>query len=148
MIVCPWKALGRYAAVIPGLEEAISLVAGLETMEPATYPLSGGGRVMVQRGTTLSTENAQLEAHRDYLDIQYIVKGQEVVGWAPLETLTPAGEFNTAKDVGMYEGKCDFLRVGEGLCYVVFPEDAHMPSRHLDAPNEYQKIVVKLKVCI
>lgn len=146
MIVCPWKDLGRYAAIIPGLEEAMQLVAELKTLEPATYPLSNGGKVMVQQGTTLSTENAQLEAHRAYLDIQYIVKGQEVVGWAPLETLSPAGAFDTANDKGMYTGKCDFLPIGEGCCYVVFPEDAHMPSRHLASPNAYQKIVVKLKV--
>lgn len=146
MIVCPWKDLGRYSAVIPGLEDAMCLIAGLKTWEPAVYPLPDGGRVVVGEGTTLSTENAQLEAHRKYLDIQYVLEGQEVVGWAPLESLTPAGEFNIGKDIGMYRGSCDYVRIGAGFCYVVFPEDAHMPGRHLDAPNDYRKIVVKLKL--
>ena len=146
MIVCPWKEMGRYAPVIPGLEDAVALVNGLKTMEPAVYPLENGGRVMVQRGTTVPAEGGELEAHGKFLDIQYIVQGQEVVGWAPVDTLTPTVPFSEDKDVGFYTGKCDFMRIGEGYCYVVFPEDAHMPSRHLDVPNEYVKIVVKLKV--
>ena len=146
MIVCPWKDLGRYAAIIPGLEEALNVVANLQSMEPATYPLSNGGRIMVQQGTTRSAEGALSEAHRKMLDIQYIVKGQEVVGWAPLETLTPSGEFNETKDVGLYDGHVDYMVISEGYCYVVFPEDAHMPSVHLTEPNEYRKIVVKLPV--
>lgn len=145
MIVCRWSDLPRYASVIPGVREAMALVASLKTLETATYPLSNG-RVMVQSGTTLSTQGATLEAHRNYLDIQYIVSGQEVVGWAPVDTLTPAVDFDTDKDIGFYTGPCDFLRVGEGYCYVVFPEDAHMPGRHLEQANEYQKIVVKLMV--
>lgn len=146
MIVCPWNEIGRYAAIIPGLTEAVTLINNLETMEPAIYPLSGGNRVMVQQGTTVSAAGGELEAHRQFLDIQYIVTGQEYVGWAPVDTLTPTGEFNTDKDVGFYTGHCDFMRIGQGYCYVVFPEDAHMPTRHLVAPNDYQKIVVKLKV--
>lgn len=146
MIVCPWKEIGRYAAVIPGLAEAVALIENLKTMEPAVYPLTGGSRVMVQQGTTLSAAGGELEAHRQFLDIQYIVSGQEYVGWAPVNTLTPCGEFSADKDVGFYTGHCDFMRVNAGYCYVVFPEDAHMPSRHLDVPNNYQKIVVKLKV--
>lgn len=145
MIVCPMKEISRYAAVIPGLEEAIGVISGIESLEPATYPLSCG-RVMVQQGTTTSAEGRLLEAHRNYLDLQYIVKGKETVGWAPVDTLSPDGEFNETKDIGMYAGKCDYMEIAEGYCYVVFPEDAHMPGSHLEQPSEYTKMVVKLKV--
>ena len=146
MIVCPWKELGRYESVIPGLAEAMELVAGLTNLEPATYPLSCGGRVMVQQGTTRSAQGADAEAHRKFLDIQYILSGQEVVGWANVDSLTPTVPFEEQKDVGFYTGHFDFMVIGQGNCYVVFPEDAHLPSAHLDAPNDYQKIVVKLPV--
>lgn len=145
MIVCPWNALSRYVSVIPGLEEAVALVNSLENYVPATYPLSNGNRVVVMSGQTKAV-GAELEAHRQYLDIQYLVKGQEVMGWAPLDTLELVGEFNEAKDVGFYTGEFDLMRIGEGYCYVAFPEDGHMPTRFVDAPNDYTKIVVKLKV--
>ena len=146
MIVCPWKDIARYAPVIPGLEEAVAAVAALESYEPRTVALSGANKILVQQGTTKAAEGQLLEAHREFLDIQYIVKGGETVGWAPVETLTLSGEFNTAKDKGMYAGHCDFMDIAEGCCYVVFPEDAHMPGSHLEVPQEYTKLVVKLKV--
>lgn len=147
MIVCPWKDLKRYASVIPGLEEAMEAVNGLQSFEPATVPLSGGNKILVQQITTKPWEGAQLEAHREYLDIQYIVKGKEVVGWAPLDTLTPAGEFNTAKDKGMYAGKNYPMEIDEGYCYVVYPEDAHAPGVYLEGEAaQVTKLVIKLKV--
>lgn len=146
MIVCPWKDLGRYAPIIPGLEEAMKVVAGLENLEPATYPLSNEGKIMVQVGKTKPWEGSELEVHHNYLDIQYVVKGQEIVGWAPTETLTLSGEFNTVKDKGMYAGVNDTMLIREGYCYVVYPEDAHAPGKHLEQANDLTKIVVKLKL--
>ena len=40
----------------------------------------------------------------------------------------------------------EYMTINEGVCYVAFPEDAHMPGRHLDVPNDFVKVVVKLKV--
>lgn len=143
MILCPFKELRRYAAVIPSLEEAIRTIEALPNHEPATYPLSCG-KVMVQKGTTKPLEGALLEAHGKFLDIQYILEGREVVGWAPTDALTPDGPFNTEKDVGMFSGSNTPITVPAGYCYVVYPEDAHAPGKHLSAPNDYTKIVVKL----
>ena len=146
MIICPWKELPRYAAVIPGLEEAMKAVEALESYEPATIPLSGSNKILVQKVTTKAWETSQLEAHREFLDIQYIISGKEMVGWAPLDTLTPADEFNTQKDKGMYTGKNTPIAIEEGYCYVVYPEDAHAPSVHMGEGGEVIKLVIKLKV--
>lgn len=143
MILCPFKELRRYAAVIPGLEEAIKTIEALENWDVATYPLSCG-KVMVQKGTTKPLAGALLEAHGKFLDIQYILEGHEVVGWAPTDALTPDGAFNEEKDYGMYAGDSTPITVPAGYCYVVFPEDAHAPGKHPDTPNDYTKIVVKL----
>lgn len=146
MILCPWKDITRYAPVIPGLQEAIDCIAALPHLEPATYPLPSGGKVMIQAGTTKPWQGAQLEAHRAYLDIQYILRGSEVVGWAPTDTLAPAADFDTAKDKGMYTGDSIPVTVTEGCCYIVFPEDGHAPGKHTDTPASYVKAVIKLKV--
>ena len=145
MIICPWKDLGRYASIIPGLAEAMELVAGLENLEPATYPLPKcGGRVLVQRITSKPAEGALLEAHKNFLDIQYIPEATETMGWAPSEKLTNAKPYNPEKDVWHFAGECDLVDIRPGYCYVVYPEDAHAPGVHRDAQKEYSKIVVKL----
>ena len=146
MIICPWKELPRYAAILPGVEEAVKLMDSLTDLTPATYPLSGSNKVLIQQGTTKPAEGAFAEAHRQYLDIQYILEGEETVGWAPVETLCLEGEFDTAKDKGKYSGSFDFVTIRAGYCYIVFPEDGHMPGVHLDAPTNFKKAVVKLKV--
>ena len=145
MIVCPWKDIKKYAALLPGIEEAFDAVNALQTYEnKQAFPLSNDNRFFVAVGTTKEPDVA--EAHRKYLDIQYIVKGKETVGWADLADCKPEGEFNEDKDIGMYSGPFEYLTVNEGICYVVFPEDVHMPGRHLDVPSDFVKVVVKLKV--
>ena len=144
MIICPWKDIKKYASMLPGIEEAFDAVNALTDYEAKTYPLSDGNRFFVAVGTTKAPDVA--EAHRKYLDIQYIVKGKEVMGWADLAACELIGEFNDAKDIGKYTGNFEYLTINEGMCYVAFPEDVHMPGRHLDVPNDFVKVVVKLKV--
>ena len=144
MIICPWKDIRKYAPLLPGIEEAFDAVNALESYEAKTYPLSDGNRFFLAVQGTKAPDVA--EAHRKYLDIQYIVKGQEVVGYAPLEACEIVGEFNEEKDIGKYTGNFEYITIGEGMCYVAFPEDAHMPGRHLEVPNDFVKVVVKLKV--
>ena len=146
MIVCPWKDIARYAPVIPGLEEAVATVNALESFEPRTVPLSGANKILVQQGTTKAAQGQLLEAHREFLDIQYIVRGGETMGWAPIEALTLSGEFNTAKDKGMYTGKNYPMEIEAGYCYVVYPEDAHAPGTYLEESGDVTKLVIKLKV--
>ena len=109
MILCPWKDILKYKSVLPGIEEAFEAVNNLTSLEPKAYPLSGGNRFFVAVGTTREPDLA--EAHRKYMDIQYIVKGQEVMGWAPLDACTPAGEFNVEGDCGMYSGDFRFITI-------------------------------------
>ena len=145
MIICPWKDILKYKSMLPGIEEAFAAVNALTEYEnKANFPLSGGNRFFLAVQGTKAPDVA--EAHRQYLDIQYIVKGQEVVGYAPLETCQIVGEFNEEKDIGKYTGNFEYITIGEGMCYVAFPEDAHMPGRHLTEPNDFVKVVVKLKV--
>ena len=145
MIICPWKDIKKYAPLLPGIGEAFDAVNALtEYEDKKNYPLSDGNRFFLAVGSTKAPDVA--EAHRKYLDIQYIVKGKEVVGWADLADCTPTVDFNEDKDIGKYEGPFEYFTINEGMCYVAFPEDAHMPGRHLDVPNDFVKVVVKLKV--
>lgn len=146
MIICPWKDIRRYAGVIPGLEEAIAAIESMADPENGTYPLSNGCKFIVKGSNQKPVQNAKAEAHREFLDVQYVLSGEEYVGWAPVDTLTPDGEFNTEKDVGFYSGQCQYIRIPAGYCYVVFPEDAHAPDVYMEAPSQERKIVIKLKV--
>ena len=145
MIICPWNEISRYAAVIPGLEEAIKIIDAHDPKEYGTFPLPNG-RFMVGMHTSRSAEGEQAEAHRRFLDIQYVLSGQDVVGWNSINHMTPAGEFNVEGDIGFFDGEVEMIRIPAGYCYVVFPEDAHLPDCHIDQPMDFLKYVIKIEL--
>lgn len=88
-------------------------------------------------------EQARVEAHRKYIDIQIAVEGTEQMGWIDVsgcsEELTP---YNTEKDVVFYTGPVStYFTVSPGEFAVFFPEDAHQPSI---GEGKMKKIIVKV----
>ena len=86
------------------------------------------------------------EAHRDYIDIQILLEGEEYIGVAPLTDDMVAVEANPDKDFWLYD--CDVARVAmkPGYFMVLYPQDVHMPGDTKDQPVACRKIVGKIKV--
>lgn len=145
MIVCPWNQISRYYDVLPGLKEAVETVNSLDAPALGTYPLPTG-YYMVQHIVTVPEAGALFEAHRRFADVQYVVRGGEDMKWAPLDTLTTAIPYAPEKDKEMLDGDGIPLHIGDGMVYIVFPEDAHMPGLGLEGDHEVDKIVIKLPV--
>ncbi len=91
-------------------------------------------------------EKALFEAHRNYIDIQYIASGCERIGAAHIGLLKEAKEYDEANDFMLYEGTGDFFVAGEGTFAIFWPHDAHMPSMAADKPQNVKKVVVKVRV--
>ena len=91
----------------------------------------------------------RFEAHRRYIDIQYLVSGKEYFGWAPLEAMIETDLFNEEKDIvhgSVAEASITLVRLSEGLLAVVYPEDAHAPGLADGEPAPVKKIVVKVAI--
>jgi biofilm protein TabA len=98
-------------------------------------------------GTTRPVEDGRFEVHRKFIDVQYIVKGQEMMGFRPqVDGLVVVEPFAEAKDVGFFARPDEYTRVPvrEGQYAVFFPGQAHMPGRDLEGPHEFVKVVVKV----
>jgi len=93
---------------------------------------------------TQPVQGGKLEAHQRYIDIQFIVIGEEHIGYAPLAGQPPAEPFNSEKDIGFYHGDASFTRLTAGMFAIFFPCDAHLPGRHLATPAHVKKIVLKV----
>ena len=97
-------------------------------------------------------EDALYEAHRKYIDIQYMIKGEELVGVCDREICKDEVRYEEASDIEFMSCDSDnnwqTLRSGEFL--VLFPNDAHKPSitpkEHFDMKNIVKKIVVKVPI--
>ena len=88
-------------------------------------------------------EQAQLEYHRRYLDIQYIFQGVDEIGWlAESDCNRPIDPFDSASDFGFYFDRPDtWLSVRSGEFAIFFPEDAHAP---LAGTGPVKKVIVKV----
>jgi len=102
----------------------------------------------IQRYMTKPMSEGKLEAHRKYIDIQFSLNGQEIIGYTPLNELTIAGEYNPQKDIAFYNTPKDFSKVllKPGLFCILFPDDAHLPCRQVDKPAEVRKVVIKIRL--
>ena len=100
---------------------------------------------IVSRSPGRKKEEAQLEAHEKYIDIQLVLAGTDDMGWKPKSLCKqPAGEYDQKTDVQFFMDEPDaWLSTESGAFAIFFPEDAHMP---LISSGQLHKVVVKVAV--
>ncbi len=103
--------------------------------------------IMKDTYKTINLGESFWEAHEEYIDIQYMLKGSEKQAYAPLSSLTEV-MYSPEKDMKLLKGKVQsFCMLNEGDFIVYFPEDGHMPSLHPEcAATEVVKFIVKIRV--
>ena len=111
--------------------------------ELGRYTLSGDNYYLVQEYDT--KQKTVSEAHEQYIDIQLLVSGEEVIAVAPIECDKELVDAKPEKDVWHYtcETKPMTLRAGDFM--VLYPSDVHMPGATLGDPVACRKVVVKVK---
>lgn len=116
-------------------------------VEPGKYELDGAKLfALVQQVETKPKEEKQFEAHRKYIDVQFIVSGVEQMGYAHISTLKTSQAYDADKDAEMLRGTGDFITATPGTFIVFFPEDAHMPCVAMGKSAPVRKVVVKVVV--
>ena len=117
-------------------------------LSPGKYELRGQSLyAIVDEYMTRQRESCRLETHRRYIDVQYMVKGRELMGYAPAMSLEPDGLFDDGRDVQFHQGHADFFLLQQGMFAVMLPGDGHMPGVAVDnQPETVKKIVVKVAV--
>lgn len=118
----------------------------LSSIEPGRYEIDGSNvYALVQQYETRLKEKGFWEAHRRYIDVQSVIEGVELIGYANLGHLK-VGEYDDAQDFLRLEGEADFLVIRAGTFVILTPQDAHMPGIAVASPQPVKKVVVK--VCI
>ncbi len=104
---------------------------------------------IVQRYETIAVHVPKFEYHRKYIDIQFIVSGEEIIGWTPAERMTIVEPYNADNDICFGEdpaGKWTPVHLQAGQLAVLWPEDGHAPKISPGVPSPVMKIVMKVKV--
>jgi biofilm protein TabA len=90
----------------------------------------------------------RFEAHREYIDVQYMVGGEETIEWAPAIGIAFEGTYDATGDIqfGTVAGTTTPVRLERGQLAVLFPSDGHAPRHTTRAPGRVKKIVIKIAV--
>ncbi len=149
MIIDSIRNKALYSGLGGGISKALDYLAGKEfaAMAPGRYELEGDRLfALVQRYETKPREKGVWEAHRRYIDVQFVASGVESMGYAPIGSLTVTQPYAADNDCVLLAGTGDFVTAAAGTFVVFFPEDAHMPCLACGAPPAVCKVVVKVAV--
>lgn len=100
---------------------------------------------LVQEYQTKPLNECKLESHKKYIDIQYVIQGEELMGVTTKSNQTIL-EQNEEKDYTFYEGTTSLVRVSKGMFTIFFPDDLHQPCVQSDSPSQVKKVVIKVLV--
>ncbi len=116
-------------------------------MEIGKYEIDGDNIfAIVNEYQTKDAREGKLEAHKKYIDVQYVAKGSELMGYAPLENQKVIDEYNEQNDITFFSGEKSFAKVDEEMFAIFFPTDVHLPGIKLNKSAYVKKVVIKVKV--
>lgn len=150
MIVDNIKYAHKYLAVDERLERIFSVLSALDANSPLGWQDHDGFRIGVSECETFDKDsegNARpFEAHREFADIHYVISGNEGIGYADTDRLTPVTDYNEEQDYQLLSGEVSSIHLREGDFCLVFPEDAHIPQMTAGTDRHLKKAVVKFKL--
>ena len=101
---------------------------------------------IVQEYVTRPALECPWEAHRRYIDVQYVVHGAERIGHVPLARAGERAPYDPGRDVALYHPGTQFVTVTAGDMAIFGPDDVHSPGAAVDEPCAVRKVVVKVAV--
>jgi len=121
----------------------------LTKMELKRYDIDGNNLYApVSEYITKNDSAARYEVHRNYIDIQYVVSGRELIGIAPLsDTKDILVPYDAATDVEfMTVSQIKNVPATSDRFFIFFPDNVHRPGLKDGVNSPVRKVVVKVKV--
>ena len=98
-----------------------------ETQEAGKYEVDPSFFYMIQEYS--SKEEAVWESHKKYLDIQFIISGEEIIEVSDINHVKSIGNYDDEKDFCTFEGETQLtVTMNPGDLTIFYPEDVHKPG--------------------
>lgn len=150
MILDTINHAGQYTGLNARLDTALN---AMKAYTPDNYP---GGKIeldgenlflLLNSYETHAASGALCEAHRKYLDVMYMVEGEETIYVKPTEQLlsvTQPYSSNIDALLGQTDANATPVRLTAGSFLVLFPQDAHTPACDTESRHTVKKIIGKV----
>lgn len=139
-----------YYAIDPRIEKAFQYYLNMNPDTPAgRYELDGDDFfVLVQRPEKKNLEGKPLEYHKKYIDLQLVVRGSEIYGYAHASRLGEAViPYNPEKDAGHNaDAGCAFIPAVQGQFFLFWPQDGHKACGDDGKAGDLVKLCFKIRI--
>ena len=152
MILDTMENAKQYAGLHPNIDRVLQ---AMQAYTPENYP---GGRVeldgnnlfmLLNNYETYDAQGALSEAHRKYIDVFYMVEGEETIYVKPTAQLkNVTAEYDGDKDCLLADTDEDAtpVHLTAGSFVILFPQDAHTPACHAKNSCKVKKIIGKVRI--
>jgi YhcH/YjgK/YiaL family protein len=119
----------------------------LTAPEPGKHAIDGENLFFfVNQYETKDPEAVKYETHLKYIDVQYVIDGEELIGIAPSDGTVEVVPYSAENDIA-------FVKTEKGIQYpatpatffVFFPGEPHQPGVKSGISQPVRKIVFKIK---
>ena len=121
-------------------------------IEDGQHDLGNGVYVNVEHYSTFSRDERKYENHRKYIDVQFMLEGEEVIEVLPLAFLDNCESYSKERDIEFFEngihgiGKPNRVEITAGDFVVIFPGEAHMPCIKVNDSKMVRKAIIKIPI--
>ena len=153
MVIDRLDHAAQYYALGKGIETALRFFAAYEDDGRALPAKTGlDGENVFVNGVNYTSEakpQGQLEAHQKYIDVMYVVEGEERFYYKPFADVSRiAMPYNAEKECALAEIDADAaqVRFSAGQFLIFFPQDAHLAAQLWDRPCKVRKFIAKVSI--
>jgi biofilm protein TabA len=119
----------------------------LKTLSNGRHVIDGDNVfAIVTEAPTKDYDKTAFESHRKYIDLQYVITGEEKMAKAPVTSVTVSKPYDETTDLANYTGEGKIYTVPAGTFMLFFPTEAHRPNITPGGNKVVKKIVIKVRV--
>ena len=141
------------AGLHPVLQQALTLAVAANPQEktPGRYELQGDNIFMnVMQFATQSPEQKKAELHREYIDIQVLLSGEERILFGMTDSARQCEEMHVEDDYQLCSQIADeqAMVLKPGRFVIFMPGEPHKPGCVVQAPMDIKKVVIKVRASL
>jgi YhcH/YjgK/YiaL family protein len=119
----------------------------LTNLAPGKYPIDGENvYAIITEGPTKDLQDTKWESHRKYIDLHYVIQGEEKIGVGLVKNATVTEPYDSSKDIAHYRLDGQMYVATPGEFFIFFPADAHRPGITTGGNLPDKKLVIKIRM--
>lgn len=120
----------------------------LESLSVGRYELTDGSYFMVEEYITKKEYPCRLQSHKKYIEVQWILQGQEMIKIYDIDKLIPEISYDLDKDIAFWKSVDNMTQIllSSGSYVVLYPNYAYTSSIMVKEQSAVRKIVIKVKI--